>query len=100
MNNLANDIMEILQTHASVKTTRVVYYDETPLGKPEVKVRCGLPKIISCRFGFILNPNLWIMHINYFPQSRCYVGITPHIMGFPMHHIISMMNMVTSTNLN
>lgn len=38
MNNLIGDILEILQTHALVKTTRVVYYVETPSGKLEVKI--------------------------------------------------------------
>jgi hypothetical protein len=44
MNNLVDDILEILKTHALVKTTRVVHYDETPGGKLEAKIRCGLPK--------------------------------------------------------
>jgi hypothetical protein len=44
MNALVDDILEILQTHALVKTTRVVNYDETPSGKLEVKIRCALPK--------------------------------------------------------
>ncbi|MEW5827426.1 MAG: DUF6516 family protein [Chloroflexota bacterium] len=44
MNNLVDDILEILQQHALVKTTRVVHYDETPSGKLEVKIRCSLPK--------------------------------------------------------
>ncbi|HXQ33529.1 MAG TPA: DUF6516 family protein [Anaerolineales bacterium] len=44
MNNLVDDILETLQTHALVKTTRVVYYDETPNGELEVKIRCSLPK--------------------------------------------------------
>ena len=42
MNNLIDEILKILQTHALVKTTRVVYYDETPSGKLEVKIRCSL----------------------------------------------------------
>ena len=44
MNTLVDDIVELLETHALVKTTRVVHYDETPSGKLEVKIRCGLPK--------------------------------------------------------
>jgi Na+-translocating ferredoxin:NAD+ oxidoreductase RnfG subunit len=38
MNNLVDEILEILKTHALVKTTRVVHYDETPGGKLEVKI--------------------------------------------------------------
>lgn len=44
MNNLVDDILEILRTHALVKATRVVYYDETPSGKLEVKIRSELPR--------------------------------------------------------
>ena len=44
MNTLVDDVLEILQTHALVKTTRVVNYDETPSGKLEVKIRCDFPK--------------------------------------------------------
>ena len=44
MNNLVDDILEILRTHALVKATRVVYYDETPSGRLEVKIRSELPK--------------------------------------------------------
>ena len=44
MNALVEDILEILQTHALVKTTRVVNYDETSSGSLEVKIRCDLPK--------------------------------------------------------
>ena len=44
MNTLVNEILEILEQHALVKTTRVVNYDETPSGKLEVKIRCDLPK--------------------------------------------------------
>lgn len=44
MNALVNEILEILETHALVKSTRVVNYDETPSGKLEVKIRCDLPK--------------------------------------------------------
>ena len=44
MNKLVNEILEMLETHALVKSTRVVIYDETPSGKLEVKIRCDLPK--------------------------------------------------------
>lgn len=44
MNTLVNEVLEILEQHALVKTTRVVNYDETPSGKLEVKIRCDLPK--------------------------------------------------------
>jgi len=44
VNTLVNEILEILEQHALVKTTRVVNYDETPSGKLEVKIRCDLPK--------------------------------------------------------
>jgi hypothetical protein len=44
MNTLVDDILEILQTHALVKTTRVVNYDETPSGKLEVRIRYQLAK--------------------------------------------------------
>lgn len=44
MNTLVNEILEILETHALVKSTRVVNYDETPSGKLDVKIRCDLPK--------------------------------------------------------
>jgi hypothetical protein len=44
MNNLAEEVLKILHQHALVKTTRVVYFDETPLGKVEFKVRSRLEK--------------------------------------------------------
>jgi len=44
VNTLVDDILEKLQQHALVKTTRVVNYDETSSGKLEVKIRCDLPK--------------------------------------------------------
>ena len=44
MDKLVNEILEILEQHALVKTTRVVNYDETTSGKLEVKIRCDLPK--------------------------------------------------------
>jgi hypothetical protein len=44
MNNLVEDVLKILHQHALVKTTRVVYFDETPLRKVEFKVRCSLQK--------------------------------------------------------
>lgn len=44
MNTLVKEILEMLETHALVKSTRVVIYDETPSGKLEVKIRCDLPK--------------------------------------------------------
>jgi len=44
MNNLVDGILEILETHALVKTARVIHYDETPSGKLEAKIRCTLPK--------------------------------------------------------
>lgn len=44
MNTLVNQVLEKLETHALVKSTRVVNYDETPSGKLEVKIRCELPK--------------------------------------------------------
>lgn len=44
MNALVKDVLEILATNALIKSARVVNYDETPFGKLEVKIRCGLPK--------------------------------------------------------
>jgi hypothetical protein len=44
VNTLVKEILEMLETHALVKSTRVVIYDETPSGKLEVKIRCDLPK--------------------------------------------------------
>ncbi len=42
MNPLVDDLIRILQRHPTVKTVRVVSYDETPAGKLEVKIRCRL----------------------------------------------------------
>jgi hypothetical protein len=44
MNDLVKEILEMLQTHALVKTARVIHYDETPSGKLEAKMRCNLPR--------------------------------------------------------
>jgi hypothetical protein len=44
VNALVDELLDILETHAQVKAARVVYYDETPMGKLEVKIRCDLPK--------------------------------------------------------
>jgi hypothetical protein len=44
MNALVDEILEILETHALVKTARVIHYDETPSGRLEVKIRCALSK--------------------------------------------------------
>lgn len=44
MNDLVDGVLEILKTHALVKTARVIHYDETPSGRLEVKIRCTLPQ--------------------------------------------------------
>jgi hypothetical protein len=42
VNPLAESLVRILQTHPAVKNVRIVSYDETPAGKLELKIRCGL----------------------------------------------------------
>jgi len=41
---LIDGIVKTLQTHKLVKRVRIVTYDETPMGKLEVKIRCQLIK--------------------------------------------------------
>lgn len=44
MNALVEELLDILEQHALVKTARVVHCDEKPMGKLEAKIRCDLPK--------------------------------------------------------
>jgi len=39
---LVPDLLSLLRAHPLVQSLRVVRYDETPLGKVELKVRCRL----------------------------------------------------------
>jgi len=56
VNKLVDDVLEILKSHALVKTARVVRYDETPSGKLEVKIRCALPKDHQLQVWIHLEP--------------------------------------------
>ena len=42
MNTLASDLLAILRRHPLVRNARVVAFDETPLGRVELKIRCRL----------------------------------------------------------
>lgn len=39
---IADDLLNLLRQHVLVQNVRVVNYDETPLGKLELKIRCRL----------------------------------------------------------
>jgi hypothetical protein len=39
---LVPDLLSLLRAHSLVQSLRVVHYDETPMGKVELKVRCRL----------------------------------------------------------
>jgi len=39
---LVPDLLSLLRAHPLVQSLRVIYYDETPMGKVELKVRCRL----------------------------------------------------------
>jgi hypothetical protein len=41
---IADDLLNLLHQHVLVRNVRVVNYDETPLGKLELKIRCRLAK--------------------------------------------------------
>jgi hypothetical protein len=41
---LIEDVLDLLRRHNLVKRIRVVHYDETPVGKVVVKIRCRLAK--------------------------------------------------------
>lgn len=41
---IADDLLNLLQQHVLVHNVRVINYDETPLGKLELKIRCRLAK--------------------------------------------------------
>lgn len=56
MNALVEEILEILKTHALIKSTRVVNYDETPSGKLEAKIRCDLPKKYQLQIWIHIEP--------------------------------------------
>ena len=90
MNNLVDNILETLQTHALVKTTRVIYYDETPSGKLEVKIRCGLPKNHQLQIWIHMEPE----SLDYAYQLFTTVPLLRwdnaphygHLLSAPHHH--------------
>ena len=56
MNDLVEEILEILETHALVKTARVIHYDETPSERLEVKIRCNLPQSHQLQIWIHIEP--------------------------------------------
>jgi hypothetical protein len=94
VNTLVDDVLEILQQHALVKTTRVVNYDETPSGKLEVKIRCDLPKSHQLQVWIHTEPE----SLDYAYQLFTTVPLLRWD-NAPQLHIISMMNEARSMSL-
>ncbi len=56
MNKIVDDILDILQANNLIQNTRVVNYDETPLGKLEAKLRSQLPKNHTLQIWIHIEP--------------------------------------------
>jgi hypothetical protein len=66
---IADDLLNLLHQHVLVQNVRVVNYDETPLGKLELKIRCRLTK----NYQF----QVWLHHEATF-QDYAYQLFTDH----------------------
>ncbi|MBE7467782.1 MAG: hypothetical protein HS114_01405 [Anaerolineales bacterium] len=74
---IADDLLNLLRQHVLVQNVRVVNYDETPLGKLELKIRCRLAKIINFKSGYIMRPHFKTMLISCSPTTLFCDGTTP-----------------------
>lgn len=54
MNTLVERLLTILRSHSLVSNVRLLNYDETPLGKLEVKIRCRLTENVQLQ--------IWLHH--------------------------------------
>ncbi|MBE7470561.1 MAG: hypothetical protein DPW09_31860 [Anaerolineae bacterium] len=66
---IADDLLNLLRQHVLVQNVRVVNYDETPLGKLELKIRCRLAKNYQLQ--------VWLHHEATF-QDYAYQLFTDH----------------------
>ncbi|MEZ4860528.1 MAG: DUF6516 family protein [Caldilineaceae bacterium] len=89
MNMLVEQLLSILHSHSLVRDVRLLNYDETPMGKLEVKIRC--------RLSAGLQLQIWLHHETAF-QDYAYQLFTnqpiwrwdnaphyPHISTAPHH---------------